>query len=168
MAEMTPLDWLAIAMSVRAKEAAERVPKQEEYEKGLVGQRVTKFGGDMGAFEDVWQRGYGPQAASAQATNRQMQDYWTNLAEPLVKAAKEGTKTGTGTGSQVPVSPTFDPSKILAALLPTQQPTVGGMGVPAFQTPTETRGGVAPRMRTTSSPRAQRVSSPSRSRVVNF
>lgn len=169
MAEMTPLDWLAIAMSVRAKEAAERVPKQEEYEKGLVGQRVTKFGGDMGAFEDVWQRGYGPQAASAQATNRQMQDYWTNLAEPLVKAAKEGTKTGTGTGSQVPSSPTYNPAQILAAMYgpdvfargstsfgmgPTVSPQIGegAMGARAARAPIS-----APRARSVSAPRSRQV-----------
>ena len=179
MAEMTPLDWLAIAMSVRAKEAAERVPKQEEYEKGLVGQRVTKFGGDMGAFEDVWQRGYGPQAASAQATNRQMQDYWTNLAEPLVKAAKEGTKTGTGTGSQVPVSPSYNPAQILAAMYgpdvfargstsfgmgPTVSMSGAGMDGPGYY-----RGSADVASRRPSTPvRARTVSTPSRSRQVRF
>lgn len=106
MATISPLEWLGIAMATRAKEAGERVPKQEEYEKGLVGQRVTKYGGDMGAFEDVWQRGYGPQAASAQASNKQMYDYWMGLPEMLVKAEQEGRKTGTGQGASLPIGPT--------------------------------------------------------------
>ena len=99
MAAMTPLDWLAIAMATRAKEAGAGVPTQADYEKNLVGQRVTKYGGDMGAYEDVWQRGYGPQAESAQATNKQMYDYWMGLPEALVKAAKEGLPKGTQTAN---------------------------------------------------------------------
>jgi len=116
MATISPLEWLGIAMATRAKEAEQRVPKQEEYERGLVGQRVEKFGGKMSDYEDVFQRGYGPQAASAQASNRQMYDYWMGLPESLLKAAKEGTKTGTGTGSQVPSSPSYNPAQILASM----------------------------------------------------
>jgi len=116
MATISPLEWLGIAMATRAKEAEQRVPKQEEYERGLVGQRVEKYGGNLGQYEDVWQRGYGPQAASAQASNRQMYDYWMGLPESLLKAAKEGTKTGTGTGSQVPSSPSYNPAQILASM----------------------------------------------------
>lgn len=107
MATISPLEWLGIAMATRAKEAEQRVPKQEEYERGLVGQRVEKYGRNLSDYEDVFQRGYGPQAASAQASNRQMYDYWMGLPESLVKAEKEGKKTGTGTGSQVPTGPAF-------------------------------------------------------------
>ena len=179
MATISPLEWLGIAMATRAKEAGERVPKQEEYEKGLVGQRVTKYGGDMGAFEDVWQRGYGPQAASAQATNKQMYDYWMGLPDTLVKAAQEGTKTGTGTGSQVPVSPSYNPAQILASMYgpdvfargstsfgmgPTVSMAGAGMDGPGYY-----RGSADVASRRPSTPvRAQTVSTPSRSRVVRF
>lgn len=147
MATISPLEWLGIAMATRAKEAGERVPKQEEYERGLVGQRVEKYGGNLGEYEDVWQRGYGPQAASAQASNKQMYDYWMGLPESLVKAAQEGTKTGTGTGSQVPSSPTYNPAQILAAMYgpdvfargstsigmgPTQTMSGAGMTAPGY------------------------------------
>lgn len=99
MATISPLEWLGIAMATRAKEAGERVPKQEQYERGLVGQRVEKYGGNLGEYEDVWQRGYGPQAASAQASNKQMFDYWMGLPDALAKAAKEGLPKGTQTAN---------------------------------------------------------------------
>jgi hypothetical protein len=169
MATISPLEWLGIAMATRAKEAGERVPKQEEYERGLVGQRVEKYGGNLGEYEDVWQRGYGPQAASAQASNKQMYDYWMGLPESLVKAAQEGTKTGTGTGSQVPSSPTYNPAQILAAMYgpdvfargstsfgmgPTTSPQIGegAMGARAARTPIS-----APRARSVSAPRSRQV-----------
>ncbi len=169
MATISPLEWLGIAMATRAKEAGERVPKQEEYERGLVGQRVEKYGGNLGEYEDVWQRGYGPQAASAQASNKQMFDYWMGLPDSLVKAAKEGAKTGSGSGTQVPISPTRDPAQILAALMPSQTPTVGGVAVPQYQTPSETRGGAMTRLRTpTGAATARRIAGPVRSSQVRF
>lgn len=116
MATISPLEWLGIAMATRAKEAGERVPKQEEYERGLVGQRVEKYGGNLGEYEDVWQRGYGPQAASAQASNKQMYDYWMGLPEMLVKAEKEGQKTGSGQGASLPIGPSQTITQSLVAL----------------------------------------------------
>lgn len=173
MATISPLEWLGIAMAVRAKEAGERVPTQEAYERGLVGQRVSKYGGDISQYEDVWQRGYGPQAASAQASAKQMQDYWMGLPASLLKAQQEGTKTSSGTGSQVPVSPSYNPAQILAAMYgpdvfargstsfgygPTQ-PTSGGEGAMQAE---------AARRRATSSPVQARSLTVPRSRQVRF
>lgn len=178
MATISPLEWLGIAMATRAKEAGERVPKQEEYERGLVGQRVEKYGGNLGEYEDVWQRGYGPQAASAQASNKQMYDYWMGLPDSLVKAAKEGAKTGSGSGTQVPSSPTYNPAQILAAMYgpdvfargstsfgmgPTVSMAGAGMDGPGYY-----RGSADVASRRPSTPvRARTVSAP-RSRQVRF
>lgn len=176
MATISPLEWLGIAMATRAKEAGERVPKQEQYERGLVGQRVEKYGGNLGEYEDVWQRGYGPQAASAQASNKQMFDYWMGLPDALLKAAKEGTKTGTGTGSQVPSSPTYNPAQILAAMY---GPDVFARGSTSFgMGPTQTMSGAGMdgpgRYRGSAdvaagrAATARRVAAPVRSRQVRF
>lgn len=170
MATISPLEWLGIAMATRAKEAGERVPKQEEYERGLVGQRVEKYGGDMGAFEDVWQRGYGPEATSAQETNKQMYDYWMGLPDALVKAAKEGLPKGTQTANQGLGSSRTQ--SITDQLIARYGPGVFSQGTSGFfyNSPTTSpqigEGAMGARgARTSTAPRARSLSAPRSSQV---
>lgn len=116
MAELNPLDWLAIAQVVQSEAQRKKVAPQEEYERGLVGQRLTPFGGNIADYQKEWQAGYSPQAALSEAMAKSRGEYWSGLSDVMLRAAKEGAKTGSGSGTQVPSSPTYNPAQILAAM----------------------------------------------------
>lgn len=117
MAEINPLDWLAIAMATRAKEEKERIPTQEAYERGLVGERITKYGGRPEDFDIEWERTYKPQAAASQAQAQQMYDYWMGLPAALVGAAREGRSVSSGSATKAqPSSPTFNYTQMLTSM----------------------------------------------------
>lgn len=174
MAELNPLDWLAIAQVVQSEAQRKKVAPQEEYERGLVGQRLTPFGGNIADYQKEWQAGYSPQAALSEAMAKARGEYWSGLSDVMLRAAKEGVSMGSsGTGSQVPVSPSYNTAQILAAMYgpdvfargstsfgygPTQ-PTSGGEGAMQAE---------AARRRATSSPVQARSLTVPRSRQVRF
>lgn len=169
MAELNPLDWLAIAQVVQSEAQRKKVAPQEEYERGLVGQRLTPFGGNIADYQKEWQAGYNPQAALSEAMAKSRGEYWSGLSDVMLRAAKEGAKTGSGSGTQVPSSPTYNPAQILAAMYgpdvfargstsfgmgPTTSPQIGegAMGARAARAPVS-----PPRARSVSAPRSRQV-----------
>jgi hypothetical protein len=113
MAAISPLEWLGIAMATRAKEAGERAKAKSAEEQALVNERLTKYGGDMSAFQKEWEYGYGPQQTLSQQQAQQFYDYWMDLPKTLEGAQKE--QKGLGKASVLPAVSPYDEARALAA-----------------------------------------------------
>lgn len=163
MAEISPLEWLGIAMATRAKEAGDRAKAKSAEEQALVNQRLTPYGGDISQYQKEWEYGYGPQQAASQQQSQQMYDYWMGL--PAVLAAAQGESKGTGSKSTLPTSPAFDVDKLIEQERQRQRDIVGAWdsGVARAYEGARVQ---APRL-ASRAPRAQTMTS-SRSRVVRF
>jgi hypothetical protein len=112
MAAISPLEWLGIAMATRAKEAGERAKAKSAEEQALVNERLTKYGGDIGAFQKEWEYGYGPQQTSSQQQAQQFYDFWMDLPKTLEGAQKE--QKGLGSKPTLASVPPLDPAKMFA------------------------------------------------------
>jgi hypothetical protein len=113
MAQISPLEWLGIAMATRAKEQGERAKAKSAEEQALVNQRLTPYGGDISQYQKEWEYGYGPQQTSSTSQAQQFYDYWMGLPSALAGAQKEAK--GTGSKSVLPAVPAFDEARALAA-----------------------------------------------------
>lgn len=105
MATISPLEWLGIAMATRAKQQQDRLAGQAEYERNLVNQRLTPYGGNIGQYQDVWERGFTPQQTAAKAQSQQMYDYWMGLPKVLTDAAAERRASGGSGGGSTQTGP---------------------------------------------------------------
>lgn len=127
MATISPLEWLGIAMATRAKEQQDRLARQADYERSLVNQRLTQYGGNIGQYQDVWERGFTPQQTAAKAQSQQMYDYWMGLPKVLTDAAAERRASGGGGATQTaPTSRSFGYEDYLRLLGLGSQTNVGG------------------------------------------
>jgi hypothetical protein len=97
----TPLGGLALEMAYRNQQAKKKAAEQNAYEQSLVNKRLTPYGGDIGDYQDVWNRGYAGAMNAAQSQAQALQDYWVGLPELLTAAALENQSTGGG-GSSAP------------------------------------------------------------------
>lgn len=112
MAEISPLEWLGIAMATRAKEQGERAKAKSAEEQALVNQRLTPYGGDISQYQKEWEYGYGPQQTASQEQAQQFYHYWSGLPATLAGAQKEAK--GTGSKSTLASVPAIDPAKLFA------------------------------------------------------
>lgn len=170
MAAISPLEWLGIAMATRAKEAGERAKAKSAEEQALVNERLSKYGGDIGAFQKEWEYGYGPQQTSSQQQAQQFYDYWMDLPKTLEGAQKE--QKGLGKASVLPSSPYIDPVQAFANWQRSQSlanSTPGDMGRTSADWSQAMQNNPALRQRpgSTLAPRARSLATP-RSRVVRF
>jgi len=133
MATLNPLDWLAIAQVVQSEAQRKKVAPQEEYERGLVGQRLTPFGGNIADYQKEWQAGYAPQAALSEAMAKTRGDYWSGLSDVMLRAAKEGLATGGKKPDVQPESPTFSNAQLALAMY---GPNALARGSTAYDGPT--------------------------------
>ena len=133
MAELNPLDWLAIAQVVQSEAQRKKVAPQEEYERGLVGQRLTPFGGNIADYQKEWQAGYNPQAALSEAMAKSRGEYWSGLSDVMLRAAKEGLATGGKKPDVQPESPQYTNAQLALAVY---GPNALSRGSTAYDGPT--------------------------------
>jgi hypothetical protein len=91
----TPLAQLALDMALRNQALIQDIPAAAERQRGLINQRLQRYGGDISQYENIMDVGYQPAVNSLVTEATAMRDYLVGLPELLSKAAKEG-KTGTG------------------------------------------------------------------------
>lgn len=112
MAEISPVEWLGIALATRNKLEQERIAAKEAEERNLVNQRLTEYGGDIGQYQTEWERGYGPQKAASTAQAKALENYWSGLPAALLTAEKETQGSGESGGGIASV-PRVDPAQML-------------------------------------------------------
>ena len=165
MAEITPLEWLGIAMATRAKEQGDRAKAKSAEEQALVNQRLTPYGGDISQYQKEWEYGYGPQQAASQQQSQQMYDYWMGL--PAVLAGAQGESKGTGSKSTLPAVPPYDEARALAAA--ERARSYGSSYGPTFTSADAAEGrALTQQRRPATTPSAPRARSLSRTRAVRF
>lgn len=94
----TPLAQLALDMALRNQALIQDIPAAAERQRGLINQRLQRYGGDISQYENMMDVGYQPAVNALTTEATAMRDYLVGLPELLTKAAKEG-KTGTGSST---------------------------------------------------------------------
>jgi hypothetical protein len=90
----TPVAGLALEMAVRNQKLLENVPKMTENQRRLINLRLQRYGGDISQYEPFMEVGYEPTVGALRSQAEGMRDYLVGLPEVMLKAMKEGEKSG--------------------------------------------------------------------------
>lgn len=90
----TPVAQLALEMATRNQKMLEDIPRMTANQRELLNRRLTRYGGDIGQYQDVMDVGYDPTVNAMRSSLTGMRDYLVGLPEVLQKAMKEGETSG--------------------------------------------------------------------------
>jgi hypothetical protein len=90
----TPVAGLALEMAVRNQQLLDRIPEMTANQRALINRRLTRYGGDISQYEPYMEVGYDPTVGAMRSQAEGMRDYLVGLPEVMMKAMKEGEKSG--------------------------------------------------------------------------